>query len=126
MSNEFQHVNINENSSNLNFIQGVANEVLLAVVATSLIIFYFIISVIRFFKDMPLRNFDILEILRNIWNNLRNNNNENPNVDPGNQNQQPNIQQEFISEKNCSICLNQIQYEITTSCFHLFCGIFCF
>ena len=125
MSNEFQHVNINENSSNLNFIQGVANEVLLAVVATSLIIFYFIISVIRF-KDMPLRNFDILEILRNIWNNLRNNNNENPNVDPGNQNQQPNIQQEFISENNCSICLNQIQYEITTSCFHLFCGIFCF
>lgn len=122
MSNEIHPILENQNSSSFSIIQGVANEVLLAMIATLLLIFYFVLSAISFFRLMPPRAFNFREIMTNIRNSLNNQNNANPNADPGNNNIPVNGPQEFVSENNCSICLNQIQYEITTSCFHLFCG----
>lgn len=111
---------INPDQSRMHIIQGVANEVLAASITIFLILSYLIYSTISFFKYMPQRSFNLSENFRNFFS--QNNPIQNPlNY---NQNQQPNVQNEFITQNNCSICLNHIQYEITTSCAHLFCGIF--
>ena len=106
-----------------NIIQGIANEVLAAVLATFMIFAYLIYTIISFFKFMPPRNLNLMESLKNFINDWTNNNPRPNIVPPGNQQNQE-FQQEFLSINNCSICLNPIQYEITTSCSHLFCGNF--
>lgn len=100
----------------LNLIQGVANEVIAISVTLLAIISYLIYTIFTFIKrqrERPLNLNDILSIFSNNNNNDGQNNHANaPN----------NYQDECRMENNCSICLNQTQYEITTSCFHLFCG----
>ena len=108
--------------NNYSIFQGIANEVLGAIVATIMIFSYFIYTVVHFFKVMPPGS-SLLGNVRSVLNFFNNIENlQGHHINPPNEGHQDDYQNEFITMNNCSICLNQIQYEITTSCSHLFCG----
>lgn len=86
-------------------IQGVANEVLAISVVAVWLIIYLSRALWSFIRNNPIRI-------------NRNNDNAANNLN--------NFENECVSNNSCSICLGQTQYELTTSCFHLFCGSFFF
>lgn len=87
----------------VSLVQGVANEVLAISLIAIWLIFYLFRAFRNFFKRQSMR------INRNNANGANNLNN---------------FENECVANNSCSICLGQTQYELTTSCFHLFCGNF--
>ncbi len=107
-----------EQSRRQNFINGVSNDVFLMFIVMIILFFVNVVYVVKNQIHLTLSN-----IWRRIWANLLNNEGaeriRNASVQRNHQIQENNNNER--SSGDCSICLSQIESEVSSTCSHFFC-----
>ncbi len=120
-SSRTQGTSNDEQSRRHNFISGVSNDVFIMFFVMIILFFVNVVYVVKNQIHLTLSN-----IWRRLWANLLNNDGAERirNASVHRNHQANNVQENNINDRSngdCSICLSQIEFEVSSTCSHFFC-----